>query len=163
MKTRGVLASILFIVWFGMAPTTALGCCHHGNHCDDCNTYDGSCSDDCCQHGQGSGHCHWTASGAVADLQTAEGKITEINYLPGATPDGGLVEVRLQTSEQSQLIRLAPVGYLKQSGLVLREGDTLTVRGFRVAGMEGNLLVATEIHNGEKTLSLRDSRGRPAW
>jgi len=71
MKTRGVLASILFIVWFGMAPTTALGCCHHGNHCDDCNTYDGSCSDDCCQHGQGSGHCHWTASGAVADLQNA--------------------------------------------------------------------------------------------
>jgi hypothetical protein len=74
-----------------------------------------------------------------------------------------MVEVHLQTAEQSQLIRLAPVGYLKQRGLVLREGDTLTVKGFRVAGMEGDRLVATEIHKGEKTLSLRDSRGRPVW
>jgi hypothetical protein len=74
-----------------------------------------------------------------------------------------MVEVPLQTAGQFQLIRLAPVGYLKQSGLVLREGDTLTVKGFRVAGMEGDLLVATEIHKGEKTLSLRDSRGRPVW
>jgi len=164
MKARGVLASILFIGWFGMAPTVALGCCHHGYHCDDCDTYHGSYSDDCCQHEQGGGHGHWTASsGAVADLQTAEGKIAEIEYLPGATPDSGMVEVHLQTAEQSQLIRLAPVGYLKQSGLVLREGDTLTVKGFRVAGMEGDLLVATDIHKGEKTLSLRDSRGRPVW
>jgi hypothetical protein len=96
-------------------------------------------------------------------LLTTEGKIAEIDYLPGATPDSGMVEVHLQAAGQSQLIRLAPVGYLKQSGLVLREGDTLTVRGFRVAGMEVDLLVATEIHKGEKVLSLRDSRGRPAW
>ena len=163
MKAQGVLASILFIGWFGMAPTAAPGCCHRGYHCDDCDSYHASNSDDCCQHGQGNSHCHWTASGAVADLQTAEGKIAEIEYLPGATPDSGMVEVHLQTVGQSQLIRLAPVGYLKQSGLVLREGDTLTVKGFRVAGMEGDLLVATEIHKGEKTLSLRDSRGRPVW
>ena len=84
-------------------------------------------------------------------------------YLPGATPDSGMVEVRLQSAGQSQLVRLAPVGFLKQSGLLLREGDTVTVKGFPVAGMEGDLLIATELHKGEKTLSLRDTRGRPAW
>ena len=96
-------------------------------------------------------------------MRTAEGKITEVVYLPGATPDGGMVEVRLQSAGQSQLIRLAPVGFLKQSGLLLREGDTVIVKGFPVAGMEGDLLVATELHKGEKTLSLRDTRGRQAW
>jgi hypothetical protein len=96
-------------------------------------------------------------------MRTAEGKITEVVYLPGATPDGGMVEVRLQSAGQSQLIRLAPVGFLKQSGLLLREGDTVIVKGFRVAGMEGDLLIATELRKGEKTLSLRDPRGRPAW
>ena len=96
-------------------------------------------------------------------MRTAEGKITEVVYLPGATPDSSMVEVRLQSAGQSQLVRLAPVGFLKQSGLLLREGDTVTVKGFPVAGMEGDLLVATELHKGEKTLSLRDTRGRPAW
>jgi hypothetical protein len=96
-------------------------------------------------------------------MRTAEGKITEVVYLPGATPDGGMVEVRLQSAGQSQLIRLAPVGFLKQSGLLLREGDTVIVKGFPVTGMEGDLLVATELRKGEKTLSLRDTRGRQAW
>ncbi len=96
-------------------------------------------------------------------MRTAEGKITEVVYLPGATTDSGMVEVRLQSAGQNQLIRLAPVGFLKQSGLLLREGDTVAVKGFPVAGMEGDLLIATELHKGEKTLSLRDTRGRPAW
>jgi len=163
MKARGVLASILFIGWFGLAPAIALGCCHHGYHCADCDTYRGSCPDDCCNHGQWSGHGRRTAAGANGDLQTAEGKITEIEYLPGATPDSGMVEIQLETAGHVQRIRLAPVGYLKQSGLVLREGDALTVKGFPVAGMEGDLLVATEIHKAEKALSLRDSRGWPVW
>ena len=96
-------------------------------------------------------------------MRTAEGKITEVVYLPGATPASGMVEVRLQSAGQSQLVRLAPVGFLKQSGLLLREGDTVMVKGFPIAGMEGDLLVATELHKGEKTLSLRDTRGRQAW
>ena len=86
MQTRVVLASILFIGWFGLAPMVALGSCHHGYHGDDCDTYQGSYSDDCCHHRQAGGHCRWTASAVAADLQTAEGKIVDIEYLPGATP-----------------------------------------------------------------------------
>jgi hypothetical protein len=37
------------------------------------------------------------------------------------------------------------------------------VKGFAVAGMEGDVLVATEVHKAAKTLSLRDTLGRPAW
>lgn len=96
-------------------------------------------------------------------MRTVEGRITEVVYLPGATPDSGLVEVNMQSAGQTQLIRLAPAGFLRQSGLLLREGDTVIVKGFPVAGMEGDLLVATELHKGDKTLSLRDTRGRPAW
>ena len=167
MKARGVLAITLITCWFGAVPAAAHACCHHGNHRADCGDYDGDCCDyngDCYQKTQGSGHFRgWSPSSGVADVQTVEGKITEIVYLPGATPDGSLVEVHLQSAGQFQLVRLAPVGFLKQSGLLLREGDTVTVKGFPVAGMEGDLLVATELHKGEKALSLRDTRGRPAW
>jgi hypothetical protein len=160
MKTRGVLAIILITCWFGVVPAAAHDCCHHDQHYADGN----DCNHDCDHGAQGGRHCGaWTPSGGAPDLRTAEGKITEVVYLPGATPDSGMVEVHLQSAGQSLLVRLAPVGFLKQSGLLLREGDTVTVKGFPVAGMEGDLLVATELHKGEKTLSLRDPRGRPAW
>ena len=161
MKARGVLAIILMTCWFGAVPAAAHDCCHHDQHCASGN----DCNHDC-DHGgaQGSRHCcDWTPAAGATDLRTAEGKITEIDYLPGATPDSGMVEVRLQSAGQNQLIRLAPVGFLKQSGLLLREGDTVMVKGFPIAGMEGDLLVATELHKGEKALSLRDTRGRQAW
>ena len=98
MKTRGVLAIILITCWFGVVPAAAHDCCHHDQHYADCN----DCNHDC-DHGgaQGSRHCcDWTPSGGATDLRTAEGKITEVVYLPGATPDGGMVEVRLQSAGQ---------------------------------------------------------------
>lgn len=160
MKLRGILAIILLMGWCGLLPAYADDCCHHGNHRADCGDYDA----DCCHRGQGNGHCRgWAPSNGVADLQTTEGRVTEIDYLPGATPGSGMVEVHLQSAGHSQLVRLAPVRFLKQGGLTLREGDTVTLKGFLVTGMEGDLLVATEIRKGEKRLTLRDALGHPTW
>jgi hypothetical protein len=160
MKMRSVLAIILFTCWFGAVPAFAHDCCHH--HCNYGNNND--CNHDCNHNVQGNRHCcPWAPTGGPTDLRTSERKITEVDYLPGATADSGMVEVRLQSAGQSELIRLAPVGFLKQGGLLLREGDTISVKGFTVAGMEGDVLVATELHKGDKTLPLRDAWGRSVW
>jgi hypothetical protein len=74
-----------------------------------------------------------------------------------------MVEARVLASGQATLVRLAPVDLLKQSQLVLREGDTVSVAGFEVSGMDGDLVVATEIRKGDKRVVLRDPRGRPVW
>jgi hypothetical protein len=74
-----------------------------------------------------------------------------------------MVEVRVSAGAGATLVQLAPVGLLKQSQLVLREGDPVSVTGFEVNGMDGDLLVATEIHKGDKRVVLRDTRGRPVW
>jgi hypothetical protein len=160
MKVQRVFAIILIACWFGALPAIAPACCHHDHDCAYANDY----HHDCDYYAQGNHHrCAWTPTRGDTDLRTSEGKITEVDYLPGATPDSGMVEVHLQSAGQSELIRLAPVGFLKQSGFPLREGDTIMVRGFTVSGMEGDLLIATELRKGEKTLSLRDPRGRPVW
>ena len=158
MKFLGIVSLISAFGLFSAIPATGQGCCHHDHHCDDC----WDCGHYSRQSPQASRRLG-APSGATAALQTMEGKIAEVVYLPGATADTGLVEIRLQSSGQIKLIRLAPAGFLKESGLLLREGDTVTVRGFPVSGMEGDLIVATEIHKGERTLSLRDANGRPAW
>jgi hypothetical protein len=74
-----------------------------------------------------------------------------------------MVEARVLASGQATLVRLAPVGLLKQNQLVLREGDTVSVTGFEVRGMDGDLVVATDIRKGDKHVILRDLRGRPVW
>jgi len=160
MKWFGILGAISLFSWFGVAPAAGQGCCHRGHHYEDCW--------DC-------GHCWHQGSPAsrqfsgpasstgTANVQSVEGKIAEVVYLPGVTADSGMVELRLQSGGQTNLIRLAPSGFLKQGGLVLREGDTVSVKGFAVAGMEGDLIVASEVHMGDKSLSLRDMRGQPAW
>ena len=160
MKAPRILGIITIICCLSVVPAAGTDCGHYDHHCADY----GDCGHDCYQRAQGGRHSRaWAPSSAAADMRTAEGRITEVVYLPGATPDSGMVEVRLQSVGQNQLIRLAPVGFLKQSGLLLREGDTVIVKGFPIVGMEGDLLVATEIHKGDNTLSLRDTRGRPAW
>lgn len=126
------------------------GCCHHGHDCGD-GQYSGS-------------PCDRTSSAAsAASVQSLEGTIAEIIYLPGATPEAALVELRLQTTAGIHLVRLAPAGFLKDSGLIVREGDAVAIKGFDVAGMQGDIIVANEIRKEDKTLRLRDRRGLPAW
>jgi hypothetical protein len=74
-----------------------------------------------------------------------------------------MVEARVVADARATLVRLAPVGLLKQSQLVLREGDTVSVTGFDVSEMDGDLVVAIEIRKGDKRVVLRDPRGRPVW
>ena len=74
-----------------------------------------------------------------------------------------MVEARVVADARATLVRLAPVGFLKQSQLVLREGDTVSVTGFDVGGMDGDLVVAIEIRKGDKRVVVRDPRGRPVW
>jgi hypothetical protein len=160
MNAQRILAIIVAACWLGTVPGVAHACCHHDHDC----AYGHDYQYDCDRHAQGGRyHCPWTPASGETGLKGTEGKIIEIDYLPGSTAASAMVEVRLQSAGQSRLIRLAPVGFLKQNGVLLREGDTISVKGFPVAGMDGDLLIATEVRKGEKVLSLRDTRGRSAW
>jgi hypothetical protein len=98
-----------------------------------------------------------------ANQRTLEGTISEVIYLAGADPEVAMVEIRLQSGGQVNLVRLAPSGYLNRGGVRIREGEPLSVRGFGVSGVDGDLTVAFDIRQGPRNLSLRDSRGRPVW
>ena len=155
MRYTVLIAGFLF--WGLLAvPAAAQHCSggHHGNDCRDCDS-------DHHSYGRAPSARGGTGAGVMsAEVQTIEGKVSEIVYLPGVTSDGGMVEVRVFAAGKSTLARLAPVGLLKQKQLAVREGDSVFVTGYMVNGMEGDLLVATEIRQGDRRVTLRDSRGR---
>lgn len=158
MNSRIIFATIFLIACLSGVPAAAQ-CCHHGHHCED---YDG-CDHHCYSSSPSSRSDSWVPTTKTAASEAREGKVVEVIYLPGATEDSGMVEIRLQTAGQARVVQLAPSGFLKQGGLILREGDTVKIKGYPVASMDGDLLVATDIHKGDKSLSLRDSRGHPTW
>jgi hypothetical protein len=123
-------------------------CRHHG-----CGACAPACASDTRQ----------TVTASPATAVAISGKIVEIDYLPAASPGQSLVVVRIDGGSPSEWVRLAPAGFLSQSGLNLREGDFVSARGYLVAGAEGATVVATEISAAGRTLRLRDGRGRREW
>ena len=164
MKWITVATTIAMLCCCGAVSAPGYDCCHHG-HDGDCWGCDHS-SWDCDHHGPQARNRPLPESGrsgAPANLQTLEGRVVEVVYLPGAAADSGMVEIKVQSAGQATLVRLAPSGFLKRGGMLLQEGDTVMVKGFPVAGMEGDLIVAAEIQGRDKQLALRDARGRPVW
>lgn len=149
--------AVLLLSCLVVSPAAAHDCCG-GHHCED---------GWCCDHHYGrsapQSQGSMSPSYATPAPKVIDGKVSEIIYLPGATADGAMVEIRVSSGAGATLVQLAPVGLLKQGQLLLREGDTVSVTGFAVSGMDGDLLVATEIHKGDEHLVVRDTRGRPAW
>lgn len=97
------------------------------------------------------------------DQFSEEGKIAEVNYLPASSADTAMVEIRLLVGNQKKLVRIAPAGFLNHNDLSLKEGDTITIKGYPVATRDGELIMASQVQKGNKVLVLRNSRGRTMW
>jgi hypothetical protein len=155
---HSILSAVLLLFCLPLSPAAGHDC-WGDHHCGDgwnCGDHHGSRS--ALQSPRSVSPSYPATSPKVVD-----GKISEIIYFQGATADSAMVEARVLASGQATLVRLGPVGLLKQNQLVLREGDTVSVTGFEVSGMDGDLVVATEIRKGDKRVVLRDPRGRPVW
>ncbi len=158
MKLAVLFSAGALLSGLGSGPALAHHCGHH-----DCDYG----RDHSCDHSRGQVNAAPPSRGGPADwsvnLKSLEGKIVEIIYLPGATPETGMVELRVRTAVGANLVRLAPAGFLKQSGLRLEEGDSVTLKAFPVSGMKGDLLVATEVDGSGRNIQLRDASGQPLW
>lgn len=135
---------LALIVALAVMPLPAHECYGHHAHHDDC----------CGQQGQ---KC-WRQPASGTPLETLQGTVAEISPLS----DSAVLEIWLKAGNDTRLVRLAPEPFLKQNGVSLKLGDTLSVRGYRT-GRGAELFVAAELELGGKSLVLRGEHGRPAW
>jgi hypothetical protein len=118
-------------------------------------------------------HPHWRERhswggqyGRHYDLRTVETVRGEINQVEIFTPwrgMGGGVHLQLKTAQENLAVHLGPNWYLEQQNLNLGQGDTIQVKGSRVTFEGEPTVIAAEITQGEKTLTLRDQNGFPVW
>jgi hypothetical protein len=96
-------------------------------------------------------------------IETVTGKVSEVIRRTRRGPIKAMVDVRLTFDRKEILVRLAPIGFLKEKKFVVKEGDVLSVSGYRMTTIEGKFLVGIEVRRGSQTLRLRHSPGRPVW
>lgn len=170
MKPLGTLGLLLVACPLCVIPAVAHAGCHHGHGYRDCDGWGFGCE----------GRSQWEARPApgsraalrspastpadpTANFEALEGKIAEVIYLPGMNPAAGMVELLVATGEQPTLVRLAPAGFLERHTLLLKEGEDISLTGYRVRTADGDLIVAVQLRSDGQTVNLRNSRGRSLW
>src|SRR5579872_1848855 len=117
--------TIMMISFLAVAPVAAHDCHGYSHH------YDGGhdCAD-CGRVGQ-------YAQPGSSPIEAVKGTVSEIRRAPTAA---GVIEAWLKTGGSTILIRLSPADFLRQNSLTLNEGDPITVKGYRAASSDGDLL-----------------------
>ena len=94
---------------------------------------------------------------------TVQGTVEELKEYP--SPRGWRTgqHVMLKTDQGTLEVHLGPTDYWKANGFELAKGDSIEVTGSKVKVDETEVLLAREVKKGEKTVTLRDAQGVPAW
>ena len=143
-----------------LAPVAAHDCHGYSHHGGD-GGYTGCDHHDCV----GDSGCMGSGRLGSSALQTPpiemlKGIILEVRR--GAV-SMSITEAWVKTGDITVLVRLGPDNFLQQKGLLLKEGEQITVKGYYSESSDKDLMIATEVDVAGKPLLLRSPRGRPAW
>jgi DNA/RNA endonuclease YhcR with UshA esterase domain len=97
-----------------------------------------------------------------ATEMTVKGTVEEVQQITGRRGWGG-THLMLKTDQGTLDVHLGPASFVKQQGFEFAKGDELQVIGSKVKYGQGEALIARQVAKGDKTLTLRDAHGYPAW
>lgn len=74
-----------------------------------------------------------------------------------------MVEIHLKAGNKRLQVRLGPASFLNEFEFTLKDGQDISVRGYRVMEDGREILMAVEIGLQYRKLNLRNDRGVPLW
>lgn len=93
---------------------------------------------------------------------TVQGTIQEVKLLTMPGGQGG-THLVLATNDGMLEVLLGPTAFLKQIGLDPGKGDRIEVTGSKMKYDGADALIAREVKVGDKSITLRNAQGVPAW
>lgn len=94
---------------------------------------------------------------------TVQGQVERLESAATQGRRGPGQQLRLKTATETVLVHLGPAEALAQYNFAPKPGDTLTVTGSKITTGQGPVILAAEVKAGDRTITLRDSQGRPTW
>jgi hypothetical protein len=98
-----------------------------------------------------------------ATVETVRGVITRIDSVASRRGPSTGIHLQLQTSGEVLTVHLGPSWYVEEQSFAPQVNDSLTVHGSRVMVQDAPAIIAAEVLHNERSLRLRDTRGRPVW
>jgi hypothetical protein len=98
---------------------------------------------------------------------TITGTVESLENITGTGGRGrrgmGGTHLVLRIDKETVEVHVGPTAYLAEKGLTIAKGDRLEILGSQVTVDKESVLIARQIKKGDKTWTLRDASGRPAW
>jgi hypothetical protein len=108
--------------------------------------------------GQGAGRMYDTATET-----TVKGTVEEVKQVSGPRGGPGGTHLILKTDKETLEVHLGPTTFLEKEKFTFAKGDQIEVTGSKVKIGATDALLAREVKKGDKTLTLRNAQGIPAW
>jgi len=93
---------------------------------------------------------------------TIDGTVEEAKEISKGGGQAGM-HALVKTASGTFDVRLGPADFWKRHGFELAKGDSIQATGSKVKSGESEILIAREVRKGDKTVTLRDASGVPAW
>lgn len=93
---------------------------------------------------------------------TLKGTVTKVESHVGRMGWNG-THLVVRFGAETLNVHVGPTNYLAQQGFSFTASEEIEVTGSRTKVGASDVLIAREIRKGEKSLTLRNSQGIPAW
>ena len=90
------------------------------------------------------------------------GEVVRVEQVLSGSGRDYCVQALLKTPQGQMTAILGPRGYMAAQGLTITPKDRVTVTGSLISVRGKPFILAMEVQ-GDRTMKLRDSSGRPAW
>lgn len=101
----------------------------------------------------------------TATVVTVKGTVQDVQegMHAGRMRSHGGLHLVLKTDTESYTVLVGPAQFVKDKGFTFAKDDTIEVTGSKVKFNDKDAIIAREIKKADKTLTLRDEKGVPAW
>lgn len=96
-------------------------------------------------------------------VETVSGVVVSVNTF---TPIRGMsygVHAMVKTEKETLSVHLGPAWFIDNQESKIKAGDQVEIKGSRITYEGKPAIIAAEVTKGDKTLTLRDAGGIPAW
>ncbi len=93
---------------------------------------------------------------------TVNGTVEQVRTISGGRGWGG-IHLDLKTESGTLDVHLGPSAYLSSKGFQFAKGDKVEVTGSKVTVQGHEAIIAREVKEGGKVLTLRNAQGIPQW
>jgi sporulation protein YlmC with PRC-barrel domain len=99
-----------------------------------------------------------------SEVQTIHGTIESLGTypLPGTSVEGLLLNIKTDDG-RTVAVQAGPRPYVEKQNFTFHQGDEVTIIGARAVVAGRNVILASQIKMGDKTLNLLTKEGKPLW